>query len=216
MPAALLPACSSTHSSPHSLPLHPAAEELDAELSGCSLTELFTRVQRGEEAAFRALHRRTRPRLHGVAYRVLRSPDLAEDVVQDTYTQIWLQRHRYQPDLGPVLGWMTTIAHRRAVDRVRAVVRAERLETRYADTGAAPDADHQAGVVDAVSAAEVLHQALPALTPTQQEALMLTYWNGWTPMEAALLLGIPVPTMKSRMRSALLRLRSILDQPQPA
>jgi len=105
---------------------------------------------------------------------------------------------------------MTTIARRRAIDRVRATDRACRLETRYAADVPTSD-DLQTLVVDKLYSSAVTSPALLALTPKQREALRLTYWDGRTAAEAAALLGIPVPTLKSRIHGAITRLRELLD-----
>ena len=180
----------------------------------CPLVALFARVQDGDQAAFSELHAQTEDRLHNVVYRVLRSVDLVEDVVQDSYLQIWRHRHRFEPGLGSVMGWMSTIAHRRAVDRVRAVRCATQRDARYVAAFCSTDNDHQTVVVDAVHAAVVASRAMGALTAVEREALVLTYWGGQTAAEAARLLGVPVPTLKSRIRSARLRLRVLLDPHQ--
>ena len=199
------------------LPPEAAGDDRLPELAGCSLAQLFERVQHGDEAAFAELYRQTRRRLHAVVHQVLRSPDLTEDVVQETYGHIWAHRHQFRPELGSVLGWMSTIARRRAIDRVRALVRTRSLETRYADSSAtSAETDHQTRVVDAVHATAVTSHALTTLTPTQREALLLTYWGGRTAAEAAQLLGIPLPTLKSRIHSATSRLRRLLDPHRPA
>ena len=88
-------------------------------------------VQDGDAGAFAELHARTHHRLRRAVRPVVSLHHLADDVVQDTYLHIWLKRHQYRPDRGSVLGWMTTIARRRAIDRVRTVHRAETAQTRY-------------------------------------------------------------------------------------
>lgn len=176
----------------------------------CPLARLLARVQDGDEVAFSELHAQTWRRLHQAANRILRSPELVEDVVQDTYLLIWRHRHRFQPGLGSAMGWMTAIARRRAIDRVRNLTTTQNLHTRYAtDPTRSADADHQTTVTDAVVAETVVRQALDTLTPTQREALLLTYWDGRTAAQAAQLLGIPVPTLKSRLHSATSRLRRL-------
>ena len=185
------------------------------DLTSQSLGQLIERVQRGDEAAFAELHRQTRRRLQAVVRQVLHSPDLVEDVVQDAYAQIWTQRHQFRPERGSALGWMITIARRRAIDRVRALASTANLEARYTSgTHSITETDHQTRVVDAVHPAAVTSRALTTLTTHQREALLLTYRDGRSAAEAAQLLGIPVPTLKSRIHSAITRLRQLLD-PQP-
>ena len=199
--------------------LDPAPPDLPGDSSrvarvDCPLVALFIRVQDGDQAAFSELHAQTEDRLRRVVYRVLRSVDLVEDVLQDSYLQIWRHRHRFEPELGSVSGWMSTIAHRRAIDRVRTAHRATERNARYVAAFSSTDNDHQTVVVDAVHAAVVASRAMKALTAVEREALVLTYWGGQTAAEAARLLGVPVPTLKSRIRSARLRLRVLLDPHQ--
>lgn len=182
----------------------------------CSLTPLFQQVQEGSESAFSELYARTEARLHAVVLSVLRHRDLAQEVVQEVYLEVWLQRRWFDPQRGPVLGWMTTIAQRRAVDRVRSVTRARSRDSHYAVTDVHPaGADHQDRVVATLDAVAPARLALAELTPLQREAVLLTYWRGQSAGEAALLLGISLPTMKSRLHSALRRMRTMQDQHQP-
>ena len=187
-----------------------AGQPTRADVADRQLAQLLTKVQDGDEAAFAELHAQTCQRLHRAVYRIVRSAELTEDVVQETYFHIWRQRHKFQPHLGSAMGWMTTIARRRAIDRVRNLTGTRKLQTRYAlDRASSSDTDHQTTVTNAVAAESVVGRALDMLTSTQREALRLTYWDGRTAAQAAQLLGIPVPTMKSRLHSGITRLRSL-------
>lgn len=182
----------------------------------CSLVELVASVQRGESDAFAELHARTWRSVHRAVVRVTGSADLADDVLQDTYLQVWVQRHQFQPEHGSVLGWLVTIGRRRAIDRVRALARGQAQQVRYStDPTLRPTYDHQDEVTDQISATTIIRGALPVLTDLQREALILTYGADRTPTQAAALLGIPVPTLKSRLHAATARLRHCL-QPVPA
>ena len=181
-----------------------------------SITVLFGLVQRDSEGAFPQLHARTHPRVHAAVHQVLRSADLTREVVQEVYLEVWLQRHTFDPDRGSVLGWMTTIARRRAVDRVRSITSARGREDRYARGAPEPVVpDHQDRSAATLDAVGPVRRALAQLTQVQREALVLTYWRGHSTPEAASLLGIPVATMKSRMHGARARLRRLLDAPAP-
>ena len=216
MPAAALPA-----GSPTRVDLVEQSGSVDPQPAtpsrGCSLAQVFARVQDGDAGAFAELHARTHHRLRRAVHPVVSFKDLAEDVLQDTYLHIWLKRREYRPERGSVLGWMTIIARRRAIDRVRALPRAETAQTRYTnDPTWSAVTDHQAAVIDAMHATTSVRRALKMLTKTQREALQLTYWDGRTAAQAAQLLGIPVPTLKSRIQSAITRLRNLLNPHQPA
>jgi RNA polymerase sigma-70 factor (ECF subfamily) len=91
------------------------------EAEAAYLVDLMTLCARGHEDAFAELYDLTSQRIHGIILRVLRSPDHAAEVTQEVYVEVWRQSARYSPDKGSVIAWMTTMAHRRAVDRVRSV-----------------------------------------------------------------------------------------------
>lgn len=187
-----------------------AAAEPELDAAALALVRLVARVQAGDESAFAELYERTRARLRATVTPVLGSADLVDDVLQDTYLQVWRQCHQFQPGLGSVIGWMMTIARRRAIDRVRSLAGASRLQNRHvADPARSYDTDHQNAVTEAVYAEVMIRHALEALTRTEREALRLTYWDGRTTAEAARLLGIPVQTLKSRVHAATSRLRRL-------
>ncbi|WP_375430452.1 sigma-70 family RNA polymerase sigma factor [uncultured Friedmanniella sp.] len=175
-----------------------------------SLDQLLVESGSGLEESFEELHRRTRERVHAVALRIVRSSELAREVTQETYLEVWQQADRYRADRASVMGWITMIARRRAIDRVRSVSRALGREQRY--TRGAPgvvEDDHAERVVDRLEAAR-LHPLLAALSPLQREALTLVYLQRQSPQEAATLLGAPLSTLKTRLRDGLQQLRQRL------
>ena len=109
-----------------------------------SLAALLLEIERGVEESFTELYRLTRRRLHAVVLRVIRSPELAGEVTQEAYLEIWQHAGRYRQDRGSAMGWMATIAHRRAIDRVRSVTRAQAQEQRYVSSRA--DAPRQESI----------------------------------------------------------------------
>lgn len=175
------------------------------------LLQLLTRVQQDDEAAFAVLHRLTWHRLRRAVCRVTGTVELAEDVLQDAYLLIWRQRHQFRADRGSVMGWMMTIARRRAIDGVRSVSRSRHLEHRTAVAEPVTVTDHQAAVVEALDAAALTRPLLDELTCREREAVVMTYWDGRSAAEAAQLLGIPVPTLKSRLHAGMTRLRQLLE-----
>jgi RNA polymerase sigma-70 factor (ECF subfamily) len=166
------------------------------------------------EDAFAELYRRTRTRVYAAVLRVVGSPELAGEVTQEAYLEIWQQSGRFQEDRGSALGWMMTIARRRAVDRVRSVSRALALEQRYAKhNGALESVDIWDDVAARMDAQQIRH-TLPALTPLQRQALTLTYLEERPAAEVARLLGVPLGTIKSRIRDGLTRLRTVVAEVQ--
>jgi RNA polymerase sigma-70 factor (ECF subfamily) len=172
----------------------------------CSLAQLLAESSTGAETAFADLHLRTRARLHATVLRVVRSPELAREVTQEVYLEIWQQAGRYSPDRGTALAWMLMIARRRAVDRVRAVNRTSELEHRVSLARPGWTDDHADQVVRRLDAARV-HPLLDCLSPLQRQAVTMVYLERRTLQEAATVLEVPLGTLKTRVRDALLRLR---------
>ena len=177
------------------------------------LARLLLEAQCGREDPFAELYRLTRGRVYAAVLRVVRCPELAGEVTQEAYLQIWQQCGRYQPDKGSVLGWMTMIARRRAVDRVRSVTRSVDLEHRwYNEVEASLSVDDWDEVTARLDAHEI-RQTLTALSAVQREVLALLYLEQRTMVEAARILGVPLATVKSRSRDGLARLRALLTDP---
>ncbi|WP_082096691.1 sigma-70 family RNA polymerase sigma factor [Demequina gelatinilytica] len=173
------------------------------------LADLLVRSGRGDASAFEQLYDALAGAVHGLALRIVRDPHLAEDVAQEALVEVWRVAARYRPDQGSARSWVLTIAHRRAVDRVRAEQsHADRLLTHGARHSA--DVEHPEQVVDAMDAqwrAARVRRGLATLTPLQREALELTYYKGYTNRQLAESLDIPLGTAKARIRDAMIRLR---------
>ena len=184
----------------------PAGREADA----AHLVELMARSARGHEDAFSELYDLTSSRIYGTILRVLRSPDHAAEVTQEVYVEVWRQSARYAPDRGSVLGWMTTMAHRRAVDRVRSVSSEVARDERYAVTGADREVDHVWEGVEQKLDVERVRKGMASLTAIQREALTLAYFGGYTQSQVASLLKLPLGTVKTRIRDGLIGLRDAL------
>lgn len=173
------------------------------------LPALFEEAQSGGDAAFAELYAETRVRIYGVVLGVVRSPDLAVEVTQEVFLEIWQQRGQFEAGRGSVLGWMTTIARRRAVDRVRAVTRTHAREQRYVLVNAPVAGDVWDDVAMRMDARRV-HRAISGLSPVQRDALLLVYVGHRSAREAALLLDVPLGTVKTRVRDGLIQLRLVL------
>lgn len=180
------------------------------EAEGAHLAELVARSSRGHEDAFAELYDLTSARLYGVILRVLRSADHAAEVTQEVYVEIWRQSARYAPDKGSVLGWMTTMAHRRAVDRVRSVSSETARDERYALKSVDRDIDQVWDGVEQKLDGERVRKGMASLTEIQREALTLAYFGGYTQSQVAQLLKLPLGTVKTRIRDGLIGLRDAL------
>ncbi len=164
----------------------------------------------GDQDAFARLYDRLVSRVVGVALRVLRDRSLAEEVAQEVMVEVWHKAGRFDPARGTASGWITTLAHRRAVDRVRSEQagrdRDERVSRR--DTPRAFDA-----VADEVEVRldhGQVRRALDELTARQREAIELAYFSGHTYREVARVLQVPEGIAKSRLRDAMQRLHHAL------
>lgn len=174
------------------------------------LALLLELVAAGDQQAFAELYRLTSRRVFGMARRVLIDPDLSEDATQEVYLQVWQGAAKFDRAAGTPLAWLMTIAHRRAIDRVRAVQAATDREAKYGAASQDPDRDLVTEEADINLEAEAVSRCLGTLTDTQRESVRLAYYGGLTYREVAEHLGAAVPTIKSRIRDGLLRLKTCL------
>ena len=171
---------------------------------------LLTRTARGEDAAFAALYDALGGAVYGLVRRVLRDPAQSEEVAQEVFLEVWRTAARYDADRGSASTWILTLAHRRAVDRVRSEQASRNREDRVGAREQVRGYDEVAeAVVERFEHAEV-RAALDQLTDLQREAIELAYFNGYTYREVAELLDTPLGTVKTRMRDGLIRLRDAL------
>jgi RNA polymerase sigma-70 factor, ECF subfamily len=174
------------------------------------LASLLRQSSWGDEGAFSQLYDAVAPRLYGMVVRVLRDPAQSEEVTQEVFLEIWRQSARFDPDRGSALGWMMTIAHRKAVDRVRSAAAAGRRDHGYHEANQDVDYDSTAEAAQASLEAERVRKALQTLTPAQRGALELAFFGGYTHTEVAAMLDLPLGTAKTRIRDGLIRLRDTL------
>lgn len=172
---------------------------------------LLVQVGAGDEQAFAALFDLVSPQVLGVALRVLRDRALAEEVSQEVLVEVWRKADRFDPDRGSAAGWIATLAHRRAVDRVRSEQAGRDRDDRISRRDEPRAFDAVADAVEVRLDHWQVRQALAALTDRQREAIELAYVAGHTYRDVARVLDIPEGTAKSRLRDGLLRLRESLD-----
>lgn len=176
---------------------------------GADIELLVGRIARGDAQAFEFLYDELSASVYGLARRVVRDPTRAEDVTQEVFLEVWRKAARFDRALGKAKTWVMTIAHRRAVDAVRRNEAAKR-----SDQQGAPDEVSHDEPGDAVVAAEEhgsVRRCMETLTDLQLESVRLAYFNGYTYSEVASLLDKPLPTIKTRMRDGLIRLRDCLE-----
>lgn len=173
------------------------------------LSQLMQRAGRADQAAFGELYDLTSALVHGVVLEVVRDPAQAEEVTQEVFVEVWRLAPRYDESRGSVRAWIATIAHRRAVDRVRS-------EQSHRDRNDAEsrkiERPHDAvtdEVIDRLDRNRVV-QALDLLTADQRAAVELAYYGGHTYREVAVLLDAAEGTIKGRIRDGLIKLRDHL------
>jgi RNA polymerase sigma-70 factor (ECF subfamily) len=186
------------------------ASPLGGVSSAPDLAGLLKACGRGDEAAFAQLYDATSSRVVGLAVRVVRDPAQAEEVAQEALLEIWRMSSRFDPAKGSPLGWMLTIVHRKAVDRVRSAEASTRRDTTYHQRNQPVEHDSTAEAATASLEARRVRQALTGLTQVQREALELAYFGGYTHTEVATMLELPVGTAKTRIRDGLIRLRDTM------
>lgn len=177
---------------------------------GAALDELLRLTARGDDAAFARLYDQTAPRVYGLALRLVRAPALAEEVAQEVLVEVWRTASRFDPAKGSAIAWMLTLAHRRAVDRVRSVQASDDRERRAAASWVAPEHDEVSEQVVGRLEQRAVRRCLSRLTELQREAIELAYYGGYTYREVAGLLSTALPTVKTRIRDGLIRLRDCL------
>jgi RNA polymerase sigma-70 factor (ECF subfamily) len=170
---------------------------------------LISKVARGDARAFEALYDELSSAVFGLARRVVRDPARAEDVTQEVFLEVWRKAARYDRALGTPRTWVLTIAHRRAVDAVRRGESQKRQDNHGAPEEVVHDEPGDAVIREEEHGA--VRGCLETLTELQLESVRLAYFNGYTYNEVATLLDKPLPTIKTRMRDGLIRLRDCLE-----
>lgn len=172
--------------------------------------DLMSRIARGDEQAFTELYDLLAERVFGLVLRVMRDPAQSEEVAQEVFVELWRTASRFQSDRGSVTSWAMTIAHRRAVDRVRSAQSTMDREARVAAGQQDRPFDSVADEVAGRFERRQVRHCLDTLTELQRESVGLAYYQGYTYGEVATLLDTPLGTIKTRLRDGLIRLRDCL------
>ncbi|MGY6501595.1 MAG: ECF RNA polymerase sigma factor SigK [Acidimicrobiales bacterium] len=170
---------------------------------------LLEAAARGDQQAFATLYDRLAALVHGITVRVVRDPSIAEEVTQEVFVELWRVADRFEATSGSVRGFVATIAHRRAVDRVRSEQSSRTRDDKVARLEPT-EADSVASDVEDSLERERVRRALDQLSPLQRQTVELAYYGGHTYREVARLLDLPEGTVKTRIRDGLIRLRDNL------
>jgi RNA polymerase sigma-70 factor (ECF subfamily) len=183
----------------------------EAQGSGSDFAALIGKVAEGDQQALAALYDGTSKLVFGLVLRILGDRSVAEEVLFDVYTQVWRQASRYDPARGGPLGWITTIARSRAIDRLRSDKPLQQ-EDELSDTTASRETSAASPETNAALAEmrEIVRAALDHLSPEQREIIELAYYSGMTQTEIAAHLSLPLGTVKTRTRLAMMKLRDAL------
>lgn len=177
------------------------------------LDALLRRVALHDVDAFSAFYDHTRARVFGLVTRVLRDPGYSEETTQDVYLQVWRTARGYDPTVGTPLSWLMTLAHRRAVDRVRSEQASTTRDIRYGVANVEPPADTVSDVVILREERQQVAACLNSLTDIQRECIELAYYEGLTYVQVSQRLSANLATIKSRMRDGIRGLRRCLGVP---
>jgi RNA polymerase sigma-70 factor (ECF subfamily) len=186
----------------------PAGAAAGPHLGAPSLESTLAEVAKGDDAAFRAVYDQTAAAVFGVVRRILRDPAQSEEVMQEVMLEVWRTAARFDASVGSANAWIMTLAHRRAVDRVRSEERAAARELRA--VSASIEYDEVSDTALTSLEHERVRRCLGGLTDLQRESVTLAYYGGYSYREVAQLLGVAVGTVKTRMRDGLIRLRDCL------
>jgi RNA polymerase sigma-70 factor, ECF subfamily len=177
------------------------------------LDALLRRVAQQDVEAFATFYDNTRSRVFGLVLRVLRDPGYSEETTQDVYLQVWRGAAGYNPSAGTPLAWLMTLAHRRAVDRVRSEQSASQRDSRYGAANVDLPADRVAETVIQRDEQRQVVECLDSLTDPQRECIQLAYYEGLTYVQVSERLSANLATIKSRMRDGIRGLRKCLGVP---
>ncbi|WP_354574662.1 sigma-70 family RNA polymerase sigma factor [Frigoribacterium sp. UYMn621] len=171
---------------------------------------LLAQIVGGDQAAFGALYDEISPRVFGLIRRLLVDHAQSEEVTQEVFLEIWQNASRYEPSKGGASTWILTMAHRRAVDRIRSSQSGRDRDVKIGIRDYVSDYDNVADTVETTIEHERVKEAMSQLTELQRQAVTLAYYGGYSHSEVAAMLSVPIGTVKTRLRDGMIRLRDEL------
>lgn len=174
---------------------------------------LLERVSGGDQTAFDRLYERFSPRVFGLANRIVRDPSQAEEVAQEIFLEIWRRASRFDRSRGSGTAWIMTLTHGRSVDRVRQAQASRARDLKATVDNFDREIDSVSETVASHADAVQVHECLDTLTTLQRQSITLAYFGGLTQREVGEKLNTPLPTIKTRVRDGLIRLRDCMGVP---
>ncbi len=180
-------------------------------IESATANALLSAVAAGDRQAFSDLYQQTSRLLYAIALRITRQAEQADEAVSETFLQVWRQASRFDPERGGAVAWLTVICRSRALDALRQRRQRDGLMTRLADElpGAEPCAAHLLASVELNSD---LHAALSQLQEQQRQLVGLAYFRDYSHSELARSTGLPLGTVKSQLRRAVDKLRTLINR----
>lgn len=174
--------------------------------------QLITQTAQGDQAALATLYDRSSPQVYGIIFKILNNREAAEEVTLDVYTQVWKQAHSFDETRGTPGGWLMMLARTRAIDRFRSGLaergKIEDLDVASFFSSEDPTPDQE---IEEHQRQQQVRQALALLSSEQREAIALGYFYGLSQSEIAHKFGLPLGTVKTRMRLGMIKLRETLE-----
>ena len=177
--------------------------------TAADIAKLLQEVAAGDQAAFERLYAATRAKLYGVVLRILRRPDLADEIVQEVYLKIWSSAAQFDPAVASPITWMVAIAHNRAIDLVR-----KKADVSFEELPEVMDV--AAETEDPLAARQVtedlrrLLACLGRLREERRKMVLLAYYNGWSREQLAKSFDKPLSTVKTWLRRSIIDIRECL------
>ena len=191
-------------------PASPPNPDATRDAASAATDALLSRVAQGDQRAFAELYDVIAPRMLGLVRHVLKDHAQSEEVLQEVLLEVWQTASRFDPNKGRAVTWMLTMAHRRAIDRVRSAQSSRDRDVKIGIRDLDREYDQVAERAEIRIEHERVATALNKLTDLQRQAVELAYYGGYSHSEVSTMLGVPMGTVKTRLRDGMIRLREEL------